>query len=146
LPKDNGSYQAFRTAARAMADEARVQKELLVGHGLSEPLLDGLAQALDQADEAMDQAVAGRQAHVGAGAELAAVVQEVMQVVNVMDGLNRFRFASDAEKLAAWESASNIIGPSQPGGDESDPGGGTSPPAPGDGRTPTDPAQIKPAA
>ena len=117
LPKDNGSFQAFRTAARGMATEAQAQRELLVRHGLSEPLLDSLVQALSQYDEAMEQAAAGRQAHVGAGADLEAVVQEIQQVVKVMDGLNRFRFANDAEKLAAWESASNVITPSRSEGD-----------------------------
>ncbi len=41
------------------------------------------------------------------------MVQELVQVVNVMDGLNRFRFADDAEKLAAWVSASNVAQPSR---------------------------------
>lgn len=117
LPKDNGSFQAFRTAARGMVEEAQAQKVLLVSHGLSEPLLDGLVLALDQFDEAMDQAAAGRHAHVGAGADLEAVVQEVVQVVSVMDGLNRFRFANDAERLAAWESASNVITPNRGDGE-----------------------------
>ena len=57
-------------------------------------MLDSLVQALSQYDEAMEQAAAGRQAHVGAGADLEAVVQEIQRVVKVMDGLNRFRFAN----------------------------------------------------
>jgi hypothetical protein len=85
LPKDNGSYQAFRTAARAMAEECQAQKELLVRHGLSEPLLESLLQSLSQFDEAMDQAASGRRDHVGAGADLAAVVQEIQLVVNVKE-------------------------------------------------------------
>lgn len=31
-----------------------------------------------------------------------------------MDGLNRVRFAGDPDLLAAWRSASNVIGPSRP--------------------------------
>ena len=46
---------------------------------------------------------------MGASAELKAVADEVVQVVNVMDGLNRYRFMNDAELLAAWESASNVL-------------------------------------
>ncbi len=84
--------------------------------GLSEPLLEGLGKALDQFDEAMDQAAAGRAAHVGAVAQLTVLAQEVIQAVGVMDGLNQFRFANDAEKLAAWESAINLFGPSHPEG------------------------------
>ena len=46
---------------------------------------------------------------MGASAELKAVADEVVQIVNVMDGLNRYRFMNDAELLAAWESASNVL-------------------------------------
>lgn len=118
LPKPNGTFQAFRTTARAVAEEAQAAKALLVNHGLSEPLLASLTQALDQYDDSTEQAAAGRRAHVGAGAELEAVVQEILQVVKVMDGLNRFRFARDAEQLAAWESATKVPTPK---GGEGDP-------------------------
>lgn len=67
-------------------------------------------RGLDQFDAAVEQGLAGRQAHVGAGAELHAVANEIVQIVRVMDGLNRYRFGQDAEALAAWESASNVAG------------------------------------
>jgi hypothetical protein len=47
----------------------------------------------------------GRRGHIGARAELDAVSDEVMQLVGMLDGLNRYRFGRDAEMLAAWESA-----------------------------------------
>jgi len=103
------TYLAFRTAARGMAAEAESQKEVLVKHGLADTVLANLVQALDQFDAAVEQGSEGRQAHVGASAELRAVADEVVQVVRVMDGLNRYRFMSDAELLAAWESASNVL-------------------------------------
>ena len=37
------------------------------------------------------------------------MADEIVQIVRVMDGLNRFRFLNDPELLAAWESASNIL-------------------------------------
>jgi hypothetical protein len=52
---------------------------------------------------------AGRQAHVGARAELRAVADEIVQIVRVMDGLNRYRFKNDPNLLASWESASNVV-------------------------------------
>jgi hypothetical protein len=102
------TYLAFRTAARGMAAEAQSQKEVLVRHGLVEAVLENLTQALDQFDAAVEHGSEGRQAHVGASAELNAVADEIVQVVRVMDGLNRYRFMSDAELLASWESASNV--------------------------------------
>jgi hypothetical protein len=133
FPLGNHSYHAFRTAARAMADEAQAQKDLLVRHGLAEPVLEGLAQSLTDLDEAMDQSTAGRRAHIGAGAELAAVVGEMVQLVHVMDGINRFRFSTDAEKLAEWESARNVLGPIRSNGEHEGDGGETS-------------VEVKPAA
>jgi hypothetical protein len=56
-----------------------------------------------------------RAAHVGASAELDVVARDVVHIVTVMDGLNRARFAEDAELLAAWESASNTFGPLRAG-------------------------------
>lgn len=103
------TYLAFRTAARGMAAEARSQKEILVKHGLAESVLEDLGRTLDQFDAAVEGGRGGRQAHVGASAELRAVADEVVQIVRVMDGLNRYRFLDDAELLAAWESASNIL-------------------------------------
>jgi hypothetical protein len=35
----------------------------------------------------------------------------VVDIVLVMDALNRFRFADDSAILAEWETVSNIVGP-----------------------------------
>ncbi|HET6578280.1 MAG TPA: hypothetical protein VFG66_08155 [Gemmatimonadales bacterium] len=108
------TYLAFRTAARGMAAEAQNHRELLVKHGLVDTVLDDLGHALDQFDAAVEHGTRGRQAHVGASAELRAVADEVVQIVYVMDGLNRYRFMKDAELLAAWESASNVLAAPRP--------------------------------
>ena len=50
--------------------------------------------------------------------EKRAVADEVVQIVYVMDGLNRYRFMKDAELLAAWESASNVFGPVRSNGEK----------------------------
>jgi hypothetical protein len=110
LPRRANTYLAFRTAARAMEAEALSYKELLVKYGLAEPVLEALGQALSEFDAVVEQGSRGRLAHVGASAELDTVVDEIVQVVKVMDGLNRFRFANNPEETAAWESASNPFG------------------------------------
>jgi hypothetical protein len=125
-------YLAFRTAARGMSAEAQNQKELLVKHGLLDSVLQSLSQSLDQFDKAVEQGTDARRAHVGASAELDALAEELTQIVRLMDGLNRYRFADDADSLAGWESASNVIGPPRAGR-----------PAPD---TPSQGGEIKPAA
>jgi hypothetical protein len=58
-----------------------------------------------------------------------------------MDGLNRYRFMSDTESLAAWESASNVLSPSR-ARKGAEPGSGTQPqPA-----TPPAGGEARPAA
>jgi hypothetical protein len=135
LPRRANTYLAFRTAARGMEAEAGSRKELLVKHGLAETVLEALGQALSEFDAVVEQGSQGRLAHVGASAELDTVADEVVQVVKVMDGLNRFRFATDPESLAAWESSSNAFGPLRPTGAKPTP---QEPPPSG--------GEIKPAA
>jgi hypothetical protein len=125
-------YLAFRTAAHGMSAEAQTQKELLVKHGLLDSVLQSLSQSLDQFDQAVEQGTDGRRAHVGASAELDALAEELIQIVRLMDGLNRYRFSSDPDSLAQWESARNTFGPARSSG------GPSTPSSPG--------GEIKPAA
>ena len=110
----------FRAAARGMVAEAASRQDVLVKHGLSSTVLDALSQALDQFDGAVKQGTDGRRAHVGASADLDSVASEIVQIVRVMDGLNKVRFANDAELLPAWISASSVVAtpirtPEEPG-------------------------------
>jgi hypothetical protein len=123
LPQATNSYLAFQTAARGMEAEAVSRKELLVKHELSETVLQALTQALDEFDGMMEQGSQGRVAHVGASFELDAVADEIVQVVKVMNGLNRFRFARDGELLRSWQAASDIVATPQPADDKPVPGG-----------------------
>ncbi|HKP49464.1 MAG TPA: hypothetical protein VJU17_05565 [Gemmatimonadales bacterium] len=108
LPRDPAPYLPFKTMTGTMVAEAQRQKELLVKHGLVERVLDSLTESLQEFDAVTEQGAAGRRVHVGASAELDVVADEVVQIVKVLDGLNRFRFARDPELLAAWKSASNV--------------------------------------
>jgi hypothetical protein len=111
LRPEQTPYLEFRAAARAMVAEAQNQKDLLVRHGLADTLLEHLVENLNRFDQAVEQGVEARRAHVGASAELDVIGDEILHLVKVMDALNHFRFADNAEVLAEWESASNVIGP-----------------------------------
>jgi hypothetical protein len=151
LTKEGVPYLAFRTAARGMLAEAESQKELLVKHGLLDSSIQTLAKSLTEFEQAVEQGNTGRRMHVGASAELQALAEELIQVVRLMDGTNRYRFSDDAEALAAWESASNTFAPARSGGQAVGRSGGQSTGGQADGRSggPTPPAtdgEIKPAA
>jgi hypothetical protein len=142
LTREGVSYLAFRTAARGMLAEAENQKELLVKHGLLDASIQSLSQSLSQFEQAVEQGNAGRRTHVGASAELDALAEELIQVVRLMDGANRYRFTEDAEAIAAWESAINTFAPSRSGG-QPDRRSGENSQSPA---TPPQAGEIKPAA
>jgi hypothetical protein len=143
LPAEALPYLAFRSAVQGIIAEAQNQQELLLRYGLVEPASQSLADAVAQFDRAVERGESGRRAHVGARAELEAISDEILQKVRQLDGLARFRFASDVEALAAWRSASNTIGPARSGGQavSRTDGQGTENPA-----TPTAGGEVKPAA
>ena len=66
---------------------------------------------MKQFDLNIEQSTEARRGHVGASAELDAIGEQIVHLVNVMDGLNRDRFADTPEALAEWTSARNVFGP-----------------------------------
>jgi len=113
LPSATGPYKDFITGAKAILAKATEERELLVRKGLGEKLLEELGQLVTQFEATTDSVHSGRRAHVGARADLGTVTDEIIEQVNLLDGLNRQRFRDDPERLAAWESARNIVGPFQ---------------------------------
>jgi hypothetical protein len=111
LPSPGASHQAFLTAARGMVEKASAHKELLVGVGMSEKLVEDLGAALDEFEQTLEASRTGRREHVGATADLDAVAAEVKSQVKVLDGLVRYRFGNDPELMGAWASARNVLGP-----------------------------------
>jgi hypothetical protein len=110
-PGRSARSQEWRTGARGIATAAQERKELLLRHGLSEGMLTDLLAALDQYDAASTRRDNGKRAHVGATADLDEVIRDSMRLIGVLDGLFRYRFRDDTEKLAAWESARNVPTP-----------------------------------
>ena len=112
------SHQAFLTRARVGAATGSTHSELLTRYGMPDTFLADLGAALDHFEHALNEKHAGRAAHVGARAELEAVTAEIMLIVRQLDALNRFRFRSDAEALAAWKSARDVAWPAAPAAGE----------------------------
>lgn len=111
-------YRAFRALAGTLVAEAQTHKETLVKHGLADMVLDGLVQSLDQFDQASKDSTDALRAHVSARVELDIIGDEVVENVEVMDTLNRFRFANEPEVVAEWDAVSNVIGPPRPAADK----------------------------
>jgi hypothetical protein len=125
--RDTGTIRGFRTAVGTIITAAQANRELLLKHGLAQPVLDDLVIMVDRFEQAVLQGVEARRQHVGATADLDMIADKIVQVVQIMDGIQRWRFARDPERLAAWESASSVLAErssSQPA--EGTPASGTS--------------------
>jgi hypothetical protein len=110
-PAGDSSEKAFVTAAKALLASALEQKELLVSLGLGETLLDELTAAIAQYGQFATESDSHHLDHVGARAELNVAADDCLRYTRVLDGIYRNRFRLDADTLAAWESAKNVMGP-----------------------------------
>ena len=111
LPNNGTSSVSFLTTARGMLEKATAQKDVLVEQGMSETLLDDLAAAIGEYERTLEASRVGREEHVGASADLAAVGSEIAEQVKVLDALVRYRFGDNAELMGVWASARNVLGP-----------------------------------
>jgi len=138
LPSGNASNKLFRTVARKMLDQRLTEKELLVKHGLSEKLLDDLSAAINEFDASVAETSGGTLDHVLARAELETLSDEVMRLVGMLDGINRYRFGRDPQLLVAWKTAKHVVSGPQ----------AETPAGPAPGSTPDQPptGEVKPAA
>lgn len=108
LPTSPQAFRPFLTAATAIIEEADSLAELLVKHGMSETMFRELRATMAQLEAATETARRTRLVHVRARSELAAVAGEMMDLVKVLDGLNRYRFRGQPELLSEWERASHV--------------------------------------
>lgn len=138
LPSHHLSHVRFQAVARKMLEQGEAERELLVKHGLSDTLLGDLAAAVAEFDASVAETNTGRQDHILAGAELQTVSDEVVQLVEMMDGLNRYRFQKEPQLLVAWESARHVMSGPQAAKEEAGTAGTV--PAPVQG------GEVKPAA
>ena len=109
IPGSNLSSARFHAASKAMLELGSGQKEVLVKHGLSDKLLDDLATAVAEYEGSITATNTSREDHIGARAELQQVSDEVVRLVQMIDGLNRYRFKGDPHLLAAWEAAKHVV-------------------------------------
>ena len=136
MPSTNLSHTVYRTVARTLLDKGVAQRELLVKFGLGETLLDDLRKAVDELDASVDETVASKQRHILARTELRRLSDQVMQLVGILDGINRYRFAREPQLLAAWDRAKHVVGGSQV----------AAPPSTPDTPGGPDTGEVKPAA
>ncbi len=121
---------SFLTSTKFMLELGKANEALLVSLGLSDTLLPELEAAVAQFEESMTTGQGGRGSHVRARENLAGVASEAARQVELLNGLNRFRFRGDPGLLKEWEAV-RLIGPREFDVSEGPSGNGVTPPAGG---------------
>jgi hypothetical protein len=84
-----------------MIELAEQQKELLSKYGMVEEVLQNARQSIDQLDQVVERGAQGRRIHIGASASLEVAANQVVRLVRILDGFNRFRLGGDPNLLTA---------------------------------------------
>jgi hypothetical protein len=110
LPDTRITNRGFLTAVRAMLTLAEAHKDALVAEGMSPTLLEELGTKLTEFETVSDAARTARLDHIGARADLDGVTADLVEVVRVLDGINRWRFGATPELLVEWNAARHVPG------------------------------------
>jgi hypothetical protein len=114
IPRSNVPHTGFRARASEMLEQAKSNQEILLKHGMSATLVDDLTAALKEFDASLAETDDGKQSHVAARAEMKTLTDEIMRLVGMLDGFNRYRFHRDPELIVAWESAKRVVSGPEP--------------------------------
>lgn len=101
----------FIAATHAILDRATRHQELLVSLGAPAELVPRIATALAEYEATDSVKETAAQRRIGARAELKELARQVRTTIRYLGALYRVRFQGNAEKLAAWTSASSTHGP-----------------------------------
>jgi hypothetical protein len=110
-PPHNAPNRAFIAAARRRFEDATAAQEALLAAGLGGSFLLELEAGLAEFDREGTSADDARGDHVRARSELGSLAAEAVRQVNVLDGLNATRFATQPALLDEWRAMRNIFGP-----------------------------------
>ena len=110
-PRITTSHLVFASTVRSMLTAAQEGSELLGKHALSETLLKDLEQAVAEFDELNATVLEAKRGHVGATTELGRAALDLVELVGVLDGIYRYRFADSPQVLGAWNSARHVVNP-----------------------------------
>ena len=102
----------FLTSVKSMLAMAEAQKDALVGEGMSPRLLGDLSRLIAEFETVVEAARAARLEHIGARADLEEASRDILEQVQVLDGINRWRFGNEPELLVEWNAAKRL--PSAP--------------------------------
>jgi hypothetical protein len=111
LPPFRIGDRAFAIAARRLAQEAIVERETLLLHGLSPTVPLALLEQLTEWQALGRVALESRLRHVAARAGVRDRADAMLRQITLLDGLVRWHWRTDPARLAAWQSARKVRWP-----------------------------------
>ena len=94
----------------SIAAAVEAQRDLLWARGMPPEMLADLGGLLQENEQAVHGANAGRRAYTGARAELRALGKELVQLARQLDGIVVYEFRDNSEVMGAWKSTRNVAG------------------------------------
>ena len=113
LPPTNGSSKVYVTAVKTLLAAAETQRDLLVQAGLAPTLFEELGKMVADFEAATEAGHTARRVHIGARVVLDVITAQLKEQVKLLDGITRYRFGDDAEMMAEWNAAKQML--RQPG-------------------------------
>lgn len=110
LPDGSANNAAFLTAVKALVAAAESQRDLLIKQGMAVASLDEINRLVTEFEAASEAARTARRDHIGARADLELITAQLMDEVNLLDGITRYRFGNDPEVMAEWKAARQVLG------------------------------------
>ncbi|MGE5144813.1 MAG: hypothetical protein ACM3OA_15375 [Acidobacteriota bacterium] len=110
LPDGSANNAAFLTAVKALVAAAESQRDLLIKQGMAVASLDEINRLVTEFEAASEVARTARRDHIGARADLEVITAQLMDEVNLLDGITRYRFGNDPEVMAEWKAARQVLG------------------------------------
>lgn len=113
--------EAFLIQARAIHANVTANLDLLLAQGMNPALPGELAEALAEYERLPVEATNGKRTAAGARDGIESATDEIMDILQQLDGVNRHRFRTEPELLAEWEVVRNIPWPKYPRKGKQDP-------------------------
>lgn len=114
LRMPNATNKAFLVSSKAMLADGLANKDLFVSLGLSAAMFEDLGKAVAEFEAATIAGSKGRSGHVGARVDLESVSGELLDLVELLNTFNRYRFRNEPQLTAEWDNVTSMVTPFRP--------------------------------
>jgi hypothetical protein len=114
LPRSGLTYRGFVTTVKGMLAAAEPEKAFLMTQGMSDSLLADLGRLVGDLETASEGARTSRRDHMGARADFDVVSEQLLKDVRVLSGIYHYRFGTDQQLMAEWDSVRQVPGLPRP--------------------------------